>query len=123
MSLVGPRPLLPEYLACYTPREARRHEVRPGITGLAAISGRHMLPFEERLELDVWYIEHWSIRLDLSIMAKTFGQVLGQRGVRVTQTVDDIVMPERFLAVIEVGQPGTTSAPDQETSSASAGAR
>jgi proline dehydrogenase len=101
MSLVGPRPLLEEYLACYTPREFRRHEMRPGITGWAAISGRHMVPFEERLEMDVWYVDHWSLELDIRILGRTVGQVLGRRGVRVTQTFDDVVMPQRFLASID----------------------
>jgi proline dehydrogenase len=101
MSLVGPRPLLEEYLACYTPRESRRHEMRPGITGWAAISGRHMVPFEERLEMDVWYVDHWSLGLDVRILGRTVGQVLGRRGVRVTQTFDDVIMPARFLASID----------------------
>jgi lipopolysaccharide/colanic/teichoic acid biosynthesis glycosyltransferase len=76
MSLVGPRPLLMEYLETYTPDEARRHDVRPGITGWAAVNGRHVLAFEERLRLDTWYVDHWSLGLDLKIIAMTIGQVL-----------------------------------------------
>ena len=76
MSLVGPRPLLMEYLETYTPDEARRHDVRPGITGWAAVNGRHVLTFEERLRLDTWYVDNWSLALDLRIIAMTIGQVL-----------------------------------------------
>ncbi len=76
MSLVGPRPLLPEYLAEYTLEERRRHLVRPGLTGWAAVHGRNSLPFRERLRLDVWYVEHASLALDLRILARTAAQVL-----------------------------------------------
>ena len=68
MSLVGPRPLLMEYLPLYTPEQARRHEVRPGITGWAQINGRNAQSWEERLRLDVWYVEHRSFLLDLKIL-------------------------------------------------------
>jgi lipopolysaccharide/colanic/teichoic acid biosynthesis glycosyltransferase len=71
MSLVGPRPLLPEYLNRYTPQQARRHEVQPGITGLAQIRGRNALGWGERLSLDVWYVDHQSLRLDLQILLHT----------------------------------------------------
>ena len=81
MSLVGPRPLLMEYLPRYTEEQARRHEMRPGLTGLAQISGRNELAWDQRFELDVWYIDHWSMWLDLRILAATFGQVLTGRGV------------------------------------------
>lgn len=76
MSLVGPRPLLPEYLPEYTPEERRRHEVRPGVTGWAAVHGRNLLPFRDRLRHDVWYVDHWSLALDLHILARTLAQVL-----------------------------------------------
>jgi lipopolysaccharide/colanic/teichoic acid biosynthesis glycosyltransferase len=76
MSLVGPRPLLLEYLDSYTPEERRRHDVRPGITGWAAVNGRNALPFKERLRLDCWYVEHWSLGLDLRILLLTVKQVL-----------------------------------------------
>lgn len=80
MSVVGPRPLLMEYLDRYTPEQARRHAVRPGLTGLAQVSGRHLLKWEDRFVLDCWYVDHWSLRLDLSIMARTVGQVLRGTG-------------------------------------------
>lgn len=81
MSLVGPRPLPVSYLPRYTEREARRHEVRPGITGLAQVSGRNSLSWEERLELDVRYVETRSLGLDLRILARTVGQVLARTGI------------------------------------------
>jgi lipopolysaccharide/colanic/teichoic acid biosynthesis glycosyltransferase len=71
MSLVGPRPLLPEYLKCYTPQQARRHEVQPGITGLAQIKGRNALSWEDRFALDVWYVDHQNLLLDLRILLQT----------------------------------------------------
>jgi lipopolysaccharide/colanic/teichoic acid biosynthesis glycosyltransferase len=81
MSLVGPRPLLVEYLTRYTPEQARRHLVRPGITGLAQISGRNELDWERRFELDVHYVDHRSFRLDLSILARTLPGVLRRTGI------------------------------------------
>jgi lipopolysaccharide/colanic/teichoic acid biosynthesis glycosyltransferase len=76
MSLVGPRPLLMEYLPRYSPRQARRHEVLPGMTGLAQVSGRNRLSWEERFELDVWYVDHRTLWLDLTILFRTIGRVL-----------------------------------------------
>jgi lipopolysaccharide/colanic/teichoic acid biosynthesis glycosyltransferase len=84
MSLVGPRPLLPEYLPRYTPEQARRHEVRPGITGWAQVRGRNAIPWDEKLRLDVWYVDHRSTALDLRILALTAWQVLRCRGVNAT---------------------------------------
>ena len=81
MSLVGPRPLLPAYLERYTPEQARRHEVRPGITGLAQVSGRNTLSWRERLALDVWYVDHVSLALDLRILARTVACVACRRGI------------------------------------------
>lgn len=81
MSLVGPRPLLMEYLPLYTPEQARRHDVRPGITGWAQVQGRNALSWEEKFELDTWYVDHQSLRLDLKIMAMTVQRVVGRRGV------------------------------------------
>ena len=81
MSLVGPRPLRVEYLDLYTPEQARRHEVRPGITGLAQVSGRNDLSFEERFKLDVRYVDHHSLALDLEIMGKTVVKLLRPEGV------------------------------------------
>ncbi len=81
MSLVGPRPLLPEYLDRYTAEQARRHEVRPGITGLAQVSGRNALPWDERFALDVWYVDNHSLLLDLKILAMTVWKVISREGV------------------------------------------
>jgi sugar transferase EpsL len=81
MSLVGPRPLLMEYLPRYTREQARRHEVRPGITGWAQLNGRNTLPWERRFALDVWYVEHQSCRLDARILLLTVWKALAQAGV------------------------------------------
>jgi len=81
MSLVGPRPLLVEYLPLYNERQKMRHRVRPGITGLAQVNGRNALDWPERLELDVWYVENWSLGLDLRILAQTVVRVLRRDGV------------------------------------------
>ena len=81
MSLVGPRPLLMEYLPHYTPEQIRRHDVKPGLTGLAQVSGRQLLDFDERFQLDVWYVDHWSLRLDLEILAQTVRKVVKGEGV------------------------------------------
>ena len=81
MSLVGPRPLLMEYLPRYSPEQARRHEVRPGITGWTQVNGRNALTWEEKFALDVWYVDHRSTRLDLEILGRTVSQVLGGQGV------------------------------------------
>jgi len=90
MSLVGPRPLLPEYLTRYSERHGRRHEVRPGITGLAQINGRQLALFSNRMEMDVWYVENVSLWLDLKILALTLPKVLGSRGVVTGQNVKDV---------------------------------
>ncbi len=81
MSLVGPRPLLLEYLPLYTAEQARRHEVRPGITGWAQVNGRNALSWEEKFELDVWYVEHRSFWLDLKILLLTVVKVFAREGV------------------------------------------
>jgi len=81
MSLVGPRPLLPQYLPLYSPRQARRHLVRPGLTGWAQVNGRNAISWEEKFELDNWYVDHESLGLDLRILVRTAGRVLGRRGV------------------------------------------
>ena len=81
MSLVGPRPLLMAYLDRYTPRQARRHEVRPGITGLAQVSGRNGLSWEERFELDVRYVDNWSLLADAKILLDTVLVVLKREGI------------------------------------------
>lgn len=81
MSLVGPRPLLVEYLPLYNERQARRHEVRPGVTGLAQVSGRNLLDWPTKLELDVQYVESQSWTLDLRIVGRTFRSVLKREGI------------------------------------------
>jgi lipopolysaccharide/colanic/teichoic acid biosynthesis glycosyltransferase len=82
MSLVGPRPLLMQYLQRYTPQQARRHHLPPGMTGLAQVSGRNLLAWEERFALDVWYVDHWSLGLDLKIVARTIAKVIAAEGIR-----------------------------------------
>ena len=79
MSFVGPRPLLPQYLGRYNARQARRHEVRPGLTGWAQVHGRNLVRWQDRLEMDVWYIEHMSFWLDLRIIGKTFALVFSAK--------------------------------------------
>jgi len=81
MSLVGPRPLLTAYLERYSPEQARRHEVRPGITGLAQVNGRNALTWEEKFRLDVVYVDTWTFALDLRILAKTVVAVLRREGI------------------------------------------
>lgn len=81
MSLVGPRPLVAKYLDRYTPEQARRHNVVPGITGWAQINGRNALSWEDKFRLDVWYVEHWSFWLDVYILALTFWKVLKREGI------------------------------------------
>jgi lipopolysaccharide/colanic/teichoic acid biosynthesis glycosyltransferase len=82
MSLVGPRPLLMSYLPLYAPWQARRHEVRPGITGWAQVNGRNAQTWDERFRLDVWYVDHHNVLLDLRILAATVGKVLRREGVQ-----------------------------------------
>ena len=81
MSLVGPRPLLTQYLPLYSTGQARRHEVRPGITGWTQVRGRNALTWDERFALDVWYVDHRSLLLDLRILAMTVASVLRRDGV------------------------------------------
>jgi lipopolysaccharide/colanic/teichoic acid biosynthesis glycosyltransferase len=116
MSVVGPRPLLFGYLDHYTPEEARRHDVRPGMTGWAVVHGRHTIPFEERLRLDVWYVDNWSVSLDLRIIAVTVLQVLGRRGVATVQRRDEIRIPDRFWygAADRVAEPDTPPGTEQD---------
>ena len=81
MSLVGPRPLLVAYLERYSPDQARRHDVLPGITGWAQINGRNAISWEEKFRLDVWYVDHWSLWLDIKILALTAWKVLKREGI------------------------------------------
>lgn len=102
MSLVGPRPLLMEYLSKYTPEQARRHEVRPGITGWAQVNGRQMIPISKRLELDVWYVDNRSLLLDLQILVETVSQVVVGKGQQTGQGIeleDDL----GFLSDVDTG--------------------
>lgn len=81
MSFVGPRPLLMRYLPLYSPEQARRHEVRPGITGWAQVNGRNALSWDERFRLDVWYVDHGNLWLDVKILALTAWKVLKREGI------------------------------------------
>lgn len=81
MSLVGPRPLLMEYLPLYSPEQARRHEVRPGITGWAQVNGRNAISWEDKFALDLWYIENRSLWLDMKIIWMTIGKVVAREGI------------------------------------------
>jgi sugar transferase EpsL len=97
MSLVGPRPLLPEYLPRYTAFQRRRHEVKPGITGWAQIHGRNRLSWEAKFEYDVWYVDHRSLWLDLKILALTVKQVLRRDGI----SQQDHATAQEFLGTQE----------------------
>ena len=103
MSLVGPRPLLLQYLPLYSPEQARRHEVRPGLTGLAQVRGRNLVSWEDRFAMDVHYVDHRSLRLDLRILAETVTAVVGRRGVSsaTSQTM------EPFAGSVPGGTPGS----------------
>lgn len=96
MSLVGPRPLLIEYLPLYTPVQARRHQVRPGITGWAQVNGRNALSWEDKFRLDVWYVDHRSFWLDIKILWLTVRKVLVREGIN---AAGDAIMP-RFTGSI-----------------------
>jgi len=84
MSLVGPRPLRVEYLKHYSLEQARRHDVKPGITGWAQINGRNAISWEEKFKLDVWYVDHQSFWLDIKILWKTFYKVVKREGINAT---------------------------------------
>ena len=101
MSIVGPRPLLMEYLPLYSPEQQRRHEVRPGITGWAQVNGRNSLAWDDKLALDVWYVDHRSLRLDFRVMALTIRKVLGRDGI----AADGEVTMARFTGSHTEGQP------------------
>ena len=91
MSLVGPRPLLMEYLPLYAPEQARRHEVRPGITGWAQVNGRNALSWDDKFKLDVWYVDHRSFWLDIRILWMTLRKVLKREGI---SAQGDVTMPK-----------------------------
>lgn len=100
LSLVGPRPLLPSYLNLYSPEQNRRHDVMPGITGWVQVNGRNALDWERKFALDVWYVDHWSLLLDLRILAKTAACVLFRTGISYQ---GDATMP------LFTGSPGSDS--------------
>jgi lipopolysaccharide/colanic/teichoic acid biosynthesis glycosyltransferase len=106
MSLVGPRPLLLRYLERYTPEQARRHLVRPGVTGLAQVRGRNALSWEEKFALDVWYVDHRSIALNARICAETILTVLRRDGIA---AAGDVTMPE-FTGSGHIGKQRTGNA-------------
>ena len=106
MSLVGPRPLLPQYLERYTPEQARRHEVLPGITGWCQVRGRNALSWDEKLKLDVWYVDNWRLRLDLRILVQTVSTTLRRDGVSHGQ---EATMPE-FWGTVESNASEVTAA-------------
>ena len=81
MSLVGPRPLMAKYLDRYSPEQMRRHETLPGITGWAQINGRNALTWEERFRMDIWYVDHWSLKLDIQILFRTLLKVVQREGI------------------------------------------
>ena len=81
MSFVGPRPLLVKYLDRYTPEQARRHHVKPGITGWAQVNGRNLLEWEEKFKLDLWYVDHWNLLIDLRILLLTISKVFNREGI------------------------------------------
>jgi lipopolysaccharide/colanic/teichoic acid biosynthesis glycosyltransferase len=91
MSIVGPRPLLIAYLGRYTPEQSRRHDVLPGITGWAQVNGRNALSWEEKFALDVWYVDHWSLGLDLKILFMSVGKVLKRESIN---TPGQVTSPE-----------------------------
>jgi sugar transferase EpsL len=98
MSMVGPRPLLPQYLERYTPEQMRRHEVKPGITGWAQVNGRNALDWKRKFELDVWYVEHHCLGLDMLILAKTLGKLFSPDGI---SSSGHATMPEFFGVAAE----------------------
>ncbi|MCY1541454.1 putative sugar transferase EpsL [compost metagenome] len=93
MSLIGPRPLLPEYLPLYSEEQKRRHDVKPGITGWAQINGRNAISWDEKFRLDVWYVDHLSFLLDLKIFWLTLKKVLVREGI----SSDTSVTMEKFI--------------------------
>ncbi len=93
MSFIGPRPLLVRYLNRYTEHQARRHEVRPGLTGWAQINGRNAISWEDKFELDVWYVDNWNLWLDVKILLKTIITVLKREGI----TSSEHVTMEEFM--------------------------
>ena len=111
MSLVGPRPLLPEYLPLYTPEQGRRHDVKPGITGWAQVNGRNAIGWEQKLAMDVWYVDHRTFWLDLKILLLTLKKVVLREGI---DQAEGVTM-ERFRGT--GGAPGVMVDDDVELAS------
>ena len=99
MSLVGPRPLLPEYLPLYSQQQARRHEVRPGVTGWAQVNGRTAIGWEHRFDLDVWYVDNRSLQLDLRIIGMTLRKIFRRDGI----SAESSATMERFTGTSSRG--------------------
>jgi len=101
MSIVGPRPLMMKYLDRYTPEQARRHEVKPGITGWAQINGRNAISWEDKFKLDVWYVDNWNIWLDIKIILKSIWMVTTRQGVTQQDraTVDEFMGTQKNSSV------------------------
>jgi lipopolysaccharide/colanic/teichoic acid biosynthesis glycosyltransferase len=106
MSLVGPRPLLVEYLPLYSREQGRRHEVRPGLTGWAQVNGRNAISWEEKFKLDVWYVDHRSVWLDVRILILTLWRVFRRTGIN---AADDLSMPEFMGSKAEIPAAGVQS--------------
>lgn len=108
MSLIGPRPLLPQYLPLYTPEQARRHEVRPGISGWAQVHGRNLLKLSKKFEYDVWYVDHCTLMTDLKIIWITVMNVIKRsdigEGAGDMKDVDDLNFAEKLKAMRESGK-------------------
>ena len=113
MSLVGPRPLLVEYLDRYTPGQAKRHEVRPGLTGWAQVHGRNEVEWETRLALDAWYVDHWSLALDLRILWRSVAVLVRRKGIAAPGSVS---MP--LFQSAAAPEPGPVPAPSVATTDA-----
>lgn len=105
LSLVGPRPLLVQYLERYTPDQARRHDVLPGITGWTQVNGRNALTWDEKFSLDLWYVDHWSLLLDMKIIVMTMASVVSRRGISGGGTA---TMPE-YMGANSSGEVGDES--------------
>lgn len=108
MSLVGPRPLLVEYLPLYSAEQARRHHVKPGITGWAQVNGRNAISWEQKFAYDVWYVDHQSFMLDLKILYKTFLKVVRSEGVNATEHIT--MLPFRGATTVKDVHRGTATA-------------
>jgi sugar transferase EpsL len=110
MSLVGPRPLLMQYLARYSTEQMRRHDVRPGITGWVQVNGRNALSWEQKFEFDVWYVDHVSLRLDVKILVKTVASIIRRDGISLeghATTVEFLGTPARNDQTAAVPTTGT----------------